>query len=292
MITIASTFGPWVGERSIRQELWMHAWARQFGCRMVAFDQGEGTTSEQASKFNHEVCFTCPKAETVTGIEGDGLAMNKMFEILDGGIPDNSWAINSSAVCLVNDSVPAVDHVEAIVDYFIKTFGPRCCLFARHIDLNNWAPDLRRFPDESLTSIRAAAAERGTIHFPGAGFFAWPREYFSEVAKSCPPMNYLYGGSEEYFWTRTLDDDALLVDITPALRLIHLCHPRPVHREPCDGVLNHAKTKDPQILHVYKFIPKTVQEIWDRVQPKLSVFDNGMAVIECCLKGKVDQNGK
>ncbi len=278
MIALASIFGSWDGARALRNELWMSSWWKQNNCRMVVFDQGDDRTVERAEYFGYDVIRNCKTFEAETGIEGRGLAMNRMFEMLDAKYGD------CEGIGVVNDSIPGCDQIGEIVEHFIKDYNPRSCFFVRHIDLENWAPDLKNNSDSNIESLRAAVVGRGRMHFPGAGMFVWPRSYFTEVAKSCAPLNYLYGGSEEYFWTRTLNDDAILIDISPSVHLIHLCHGPATHRAPKDGIGDPEKTTDPQIKHIYKFIPRTVQEIWDRVEPKLSVFDNGFTVIECLKK--------
>ena len=284
---IFTSFGPWEGDRAYRQELWCHQWHKQKDCHVCILFQGQDRTMEMASRYGFTLITDIKKASSI-GLPSEGLLMSSIFKTIAAQLPPSF-----ETVAYTGDSLPFTPYMGSYFGFMDRVSGKRFQAFARGRDIQNWGPYVRATYDETIDQIQKYLMYKGVVHYPGADTFCWSRSVFEELAKEAPTMDFLYGGSEEFWWVWGFNkEDIKNYEFSCTVNLVHLNHEPPMHRASMDGNLG-AQSKDPNIQNVYKHIPPFLKDVWDNMVPDVKGYDNGIFLVDWNKKKKgSEENGR
>ncbi len=272
---VFTTFGPWEDERDYRQELWCHQWNKQEDAQVFVLNQGFEKTARMCSRYGFVLVNDIKKASSI-GLKADGLLMSSMFKEIEEYLrPEIKY------VAYVGDCLPLTPYIGEIIECCSRISGGRFQFFIRGRDFPNWAYLCKPTFDETIKRFEQTVMRKGHVHFPGIDTFIWSRDVFSEMTKVMPDMNFLYGGSERWWLNYCFNGKKIVnYELTGPVCTIHLQHPTAFHRLPKDRTDDPSKSADNDYLHNFKFIPKTLEEVWDKVEATPRFYDNGLSYVE------------
>lgn len=282
-VVIFTSFGPWEELRSLRQELWCHAWHRQSGVEVFVLDQGQEKTKEVCSRFGFHLVTGIKKASSV-GLPSEGLLMDSIFQVLSKNLPKEVEIVSYSG-----DALMVTPHVAEVYDFVNNISKGMFQAFIRARDLENWGHHCQPLHEMTLNQIAKKIYKKGKVHFPGADTFVWSRKVFDRLAKTTPPMDFLRGGSERFWWNWAFNQvDVHSYELTTEVKLIHLDHAPSQFRGSTDWEADPDKSVDVNYKHMFKYIPRTLNEVWSLVEADLHALDNGVCLVEWLRKEQKD----
>lgn len=278
-IAIFTSFGPWEDLRSLRQELWCHAWHRQNGVDIFVLDQGQEKTKEMCSRFGFHLVTGIKKASSID-LDSEGLLMDSIFQVLSKNLPKEVEIVSYSG-----DALMITPHVAEVYDFVNNISNGLFQAFIRARDLENWAHHCQPLHEMTLNQIGKKVYKKGKVHFPGADTFIWSRKVFDRLAKDSPPMDFLRGGSERFWWNWAFrQEDIHNYELTTEVKLVHLDHEPSPYRGSTDWEVDPDKSEDLNYKHMFKYIPRTLNEVWALVEADLHALDNGVSLVEWIRK--------
>ncbi len=220
-VNIVTSYRPFEGEYGIQQDLSLHSWMQQRGCRIIVVDGGEAGVRERCDKYGLQMVKGV-KTGKDNGHETERfMALSFWEEALKAVDRDCEYIVyaNGDILAINRGLAPLLKHCT-------RTAGDVWGAFWRRINIVNWRPYVvENDPVSTIENFREYMWHHGTINYPGMGdVTCWTYKGFEKFLKLQPDVPWDLLGMDRVWLEMHFKCKYTLFEFTFSFPIVHPYH--------------------------------------------------------------------
>lgn len=261
---IVMSFRPFEGEHAILQDLSLHSWLRQRGCRIIVIDGGEVGVRERCDKLG---------LQTVTGVQIGTENGHKTTRFMAKSFWEEATkAIDRDCeyVAYVNADIVAMNKgFLPLLEHCTYNEGDVWGAFWRRINIVNWRHFIAdKDYDTTIENVREELWYHGSVNYPGMGdVTCWTYKGFEKFMTFQPDVPWDLLGMDRVWLDMHFKCGYVLFEHTFAFPIAHPYH-----------VFSTKQVPDEVYEKVFK--RKVWPELWEGKFQNITAFDSGLLLVD------------